>query len=151
MVTVDKITYKEISVYWKLLWSYPFRPRSAVRLLNWKDKDLSLISNDSIKVTFLGAFKDGKIVGVNSGFCPCDDQYRSRGLYVLPEYRRCGIGYELLRATEDQGRKEGKTLLWTVPRDTAWSAYKRYGFKRVSEFFQIVSLHLHCYAVKIIR
>ena len=37
---------------------------------------------------FFGAYVDGKLAGVNSGHKTSETNFRSRGLYVLEEYRR---------------------------------------------------------------
>lgn len=132
---INKISYTEIKELWKKLWWDDFYPKSGVILLDWEKRDLSIHENNNIEVSFFGAFKDGKIVGVNSGFCPYEFQYRSRGLYVSPEYRRQGIAIKLLDATQEQGRKEGKFLLWSVPRKEALPTYLKFGFLRISNFF----------------
>jgi len=155
-MVINKITYEDIYEYWKLLWDYKFLPKSGVILFNLNERNGSIHENEDIEVSFFGAFINDKIVGVNSGFCPDSNQYRSRGLYVLPEYRRQGIAYELLKATEAQGKKEGKFLLWSVPRQSALSVYLKYGFKQASNFFEadwgipdFVKMN-HCFVIKTI-
>ena len=133
---INKITYDEIKELWDLLWWDKYYPKSGVILLEWGKRDASIHENYDIEVSFFGAYINDKLVGVNSGFCPCEFQYRSRGLYVLPEYRRQGIATKLLDATEEQGRKEGRFIIWSVPRKEALSTYKKYGFLQLSNFFK---------------
>lgn len=141
------ITFDEILPLWRELW-YPKRDiqkRSGRLLITGFDR--SIITNDDIKVTYFGAELDNKIVGVNSGYSPNGFGYRSRGLYVLPEYRRRGIAQELLQSTEEQAHRENKPLLWSMPRRTALKAYKKFGFKVMSKFFK-GEYGENCFAVK---
>ena len=146
-VGIKKITFSEVIPFWKKLW-YPkedIQKRSGRLLIIGFER--SIITNDNIKVTFFGAEVDGKIVGVNSGYSPNNFGYRSRGLYVLPEYRGNGIAQQLLQATEDQANKEYMVLLWSIPRKTALSTYQKFGFKKMSKFFE-GEFGENCFVVK---
>jgi len=146
------LTFSEVIPFWKQLW-YPkedIQKRSGRLLITGFNK--SIITNDDIKVTFFGAEVDGKIVGVNSGYTVVPDYrtswgYRSRGLYVLPEYRGHGIAQHLLQATEDQANKELKVILWSIPRKTALKTYQKFGFRVMSEFFE-GEYGQNCFVVK---
>ena len=72
-----------------------------------------------------------KIVGVNSGFKTDDRTYRSRGIYVLPEYRGNRLSRILLENTIQQAKEEECDLIWSLPRASAMPAYKDVGFRRV--------------------
>ena len=131
---IKEITFEEILPFWKQLW-YPkedIQKRSGRLLLIGFNR--GIITDNKIKVTYFGAEVDGKIVGVNSGYS-ASAGYRSRGLYVLPEYRNRGIAQELLKATEIKGKDEGNTVLWSIPRKTAFKVYVRYGFKGLADYF----------------
>ena len=91
------------------------------------------MSNMITHPTFFGYIQDNKIVGVNSGHA-CEDNYRSRGLWVEPGYRNQGIGTILLKATIDQGVSEGFDLIWSYPRNTSWPTYRSAGFKLTSKW-----------------
>lgn len=84
--------------------------------------------------TFFVLYIEGKLVGCNSGHKCCDGSYRSRGLYVLPEYRKNGYGKEFLLATIEQGRKENATFVWSYPRYESWPTYESAGFELASEW-----------------
>lgn len=130
---IKQITFEETIPYWKILWGdVTIRKKSGILLL--KEFDMTINDNENIVPIFFGAFYEDKIVGVNSGYSPVDNQYRSRGLYILPEYRRRGISQLLLKATQEQGRKENKNLFWSMPRKEALSVYQKFGFKKISEF-----------------
>ena len=108
--------------------------------------------------TFFGYFHENDLAGVNSGHLCADNSYRSRGLYVFPEYRgiiyyQCpyhdirglyvfpeyrgmGIGSKLLTATIQQAETEEATLVWSLPRRTSWNTYRRAGFTQTSDWFK---------------
>ena len=143
------LTFEEILPFWKQLW-YPkvdIQKRSGRLLLFGFDQ--SIITDNSIKVTYFGAEVDGEIVGVNSGYFH-RLEYRSRGLYVLPEYRRRGIAQELLKATQDKGYEERAITLWSLPRRRALPVYKKFGFKILSKFFD-GEYGINCFVIKTIR
>lgn len=94
------------------------------------------IKNMFMTPTFFGYFIDDKLAGVNSGHMCLDKTYRSRGLYVFPEYRGRGIGKELLIATIEQGFKEAANFIWSYPRNTSWSTYEAAGFIICSEWYE---------------
>lgn len=77
---------------------------------------------------------DNKIVGCNSGHKCCDDTYRSRGLYVFPEYRGRGFGTELLKETIKQAKIERATSVWSYPKLESWNTYKKANFKLISDW-----------------
>lgn len=113
--------------------------------------DESILTNDEWKVTFFGAEDDGKIVGVNSGFKTTPTQYRSRGLFVLPECRKQGIGSKLLQATCDQGEKEGAQVIWSYPRRNAMPCYNKVGFKIITKGDHNKLFGWHNYVIKVIK
>jgi GNAT superfamily N-acetyltransferase len=86
------------------------------------------------KPTFLAYGLDNKIVGVNSGHLCFDNSYRSRGLFVFPEYRKRGIGSKLLIETINQGKKENASFVWSYPKLTSWSTYAKAGFTLASDW-----------------
>ena len=131
---IKKITFEEALPLWKELW-YPkqdIQKRSGRKLLYGFDP--SVILNDDIEVTYFGFMIYNKIVAVNSGYQY--DGFRSRGLYVLPEFRNRGFAQELLESTIDEARKLNMTYIWSMPRKSALPVYKKCGFKVLSKFFE---------------
>ncbi len=147
---IKEITFEEILPFWKQLWwpKVDIQKRSGRLLLFGFDR--SIITNDDIKVTYFGAERDGKIVGVNSGYSLREFEYRSRGLYILPEYRKKGIAQELLQATQDKGHEEKTITLWSLPRRTAINAYIKFGFKILSDYSD-EEYGQNCFAMKGIK
>lgn len=84
--------------------------------------------NMSTKPSFFAYIIKDAIVGVNSGHMCANDQYRSRGLYVFPDYRNKGIGTELLLKTIEQGVSEGANMIWSYPKQSSWRTYEKAGF-----------------------
>jgi GNAT superfamily N-acetyltransferase len=83
--------------------------------------------------TFFGIFDQDKLVAVNSGHLTTQQEYRSRGLWVDPDYRGMGLAQIILLATINQAKKEGAKMIWSIPRLTALPAYERVGFKTVGD------------------
>lgn len=58
---------------------------------------------------------------------------------VLPEFRRKGIGTDLLNAGIVRGKKLGMKRLeaWSIEQN-AWKFYEKYGFKKFFEYHQVL-------------
>lgn len=95
----------------------------------WRGYDMK---NMAYKPTFFAYMVDGAIAGVNSGHFCYEDNFRSRGLFVFPEYRRRGIAKELLQAAIDQAMIENAKFVWSFPKKESWSSYEAVGFRLVT-------------------
>lgn len=141
---INTISFKEIYQIWSTqLW--PTRQsiietHSAMNFLGGYDM------KNMISIPTYFAYKlDNKIVGVNSGHMCHDNSYRSRGLFVFPEYRKQGIGKQLLLATIDQGRNEHADYVWSYPKQTSWLTYQAAGFNLASIWEQSeLDLNAYC-------
>lgn len=151
MYKIKEITFDEILPFWKILWGhidFDITPKHQRLLL--KGYDESILTNYNWKPTFFGFIEDNEIVGVNSGFKTSDLQYRSRGLYVIPEFRMKGIATQLLQSTYNQAGKEGCKILWSYPRYEAIHVYLKFGFQKVS-CFETNEFGTNCYVIKRIK
>tara|TARA_B110000285_G_scaffold11523_1_gene11460 strand:- start:42 stop:536 length:495 start_codon:yes stop_codon:yes gene_type:complete len=81
--------------------------------------------------TFWAARSEGKLIGVNSGFRTNVNIYRSRGLYVNPEYRGEGVSKMLLKLTINSAKQEECRIIWTMPRKSALFSYESVGFRKI--------------------
>lgn len=130
---ISLISFEEIFPIWRnYLWPNrqdKIEPHSAMLFL--KGYDLKNFNNNP---SFFGYFIDDRLVGVNSGHKCCDNSYRSRGLYVDPNYRKSGIGKKLLTATIQQGKKECADFVWSYPKQSSWKCYESSGFKLSSNW-----------------
>lgn len=100
------------------------------------------------KPTFWGVYIDDKLVGVNSGHRTNHTQYRSRGIWVDPDYRGKGIAQQLFTLTEHQALVEGCLLVWSIPRKTALSSYTKFGFETVGGYIETETADANIYVKK---
>ena len=148
MIHIKKITWEEILPIWtNELW--PMRESaiestSAMCFFKKREMDESGkhvfneeydLKNMEFTPTFWGAFHNDKLVGVNSGHMCLDRLYRSRGLYVLPEYRNRRIGEMLLWKTLAQADHEKALLCWSYMRFESSSTYSKVAFEPKSSHF----------------
>jgi GNAT superfamily N-acetyltransferase len=97
---------------------------------------------------FWGVYMDDKLVGVNSGHRTSAHQYRSRGIWVDPDYRGKGIANLLFCMLENQAIIEGAEMIWSIPRKTALPAYTKFGFMTVGDFLETETSDANIYAIK---
>lgn len=101
----------------------------------WPDKPISSIRIPEDNNAFhIGAFVDGKLVGVVSLFHD-GENYQFRKLAVIAEYRGHGLGQSLVRECIVQSRKYGAKTLWCDARCTAVEFYSKLGFTIDSVIF----------------
>lgn len=94
------------------------------------------LKNFDFPATFFVYKENDIIMGCNSGHMCYDKSYRSRGLFVFPDYRKKGIGYKLLEATVLQGLKERADLIWSYPKLESWPTYNKAGFELLSNWVE---------------
>jgi GNAT superfamily N-acetyltransferase len=122
-------TFEEILPIWRnQLW--PGR-QSAIEPVSIIDPEgrLTLKPGELEPVFFQVWDERNEIIGVNSGFRTSANLFRSRGIWVKPEYRRQGIGLILMHAVENHARSCGCKVLWSMPRESAFGFYRRLGFE----------------------
>ena len=127
-------TFEEIYDIWHdQLWPGRISKIESMSSLYWKSPR-TVIKDKTIFKKYTPSFwaiKHGdEIIAVISGFKRDERIYRSRGLYVYPDYRGQGLSAILLRQAILQGKKEQCHWIWSLPRKTALSAYQRVGFKK---------------------
>jgi GNAT superfamily N-acetyltransferase len=128
--------FQEVLPIWQdHLW--PGR-KSPIRAVSPIDHSLRFQSEiNSAKPTFWKICgKHDEITGVISGYKTATGHYRSRGLFVKREFRGMGFSNQLLSAVIEQGKTEGCNFVWSLPRQSAWHAYERFGFVRTSDWLQ---------------
>lgn len=143
-----KTTFDEIFPLWRYgLWpgrKSEIKPTNGIKFMGGYNKEI-----EKNIPTFFGAFIDNECVAVNSGFATDKFYYRSRGLYVVPKYRKNGVAYKLLAATEEEAIASGHKFLWSMPRESALIVYLLYGFKKASKMFDDnVEFGPNCFVVK---
>lgn len=130
---ITEITFDDIFEIWNNhLWNErqsKIEPQSAMLFLEGYD-----LKNFDYQTTYFGFYVDNRIAGVNSGHLCCDMSYRSRGLFVFPQYRKQGIGTKLLLKTINQGKRENAKFVWSYPRLSSWHTYEQAGFKLYTDW-----------------
>jgi GNAT superfamily N-acetyltransferase len=143
---IKEISFSEIFHVWNTyLWpnrNSPIESNSAMVFLGGFE-----MGNMTTTPTFFGYFVNHQLVGVNSGHRCIDNGYRSRGVYVFPEYRKRQIGKQLLEATINQGRKEQCNFVWSFPRKTSWNTYKSAGFSLVGDWEKSETSEANAYCI----
>lgn len=132
---IQQISFEEILPIWSnYLWpnrKSAIEPTSAMNYLGGYD-----LENMKYEPIFLAYKSYDRIIGVNSGHMCINNSYRSRGLYVFPEFRGNKIGIKLLKATIEQGCKKYADFCWSYPKFSSWSTYKNAGFELSSSWGQ---------------
>jgi len=140
---IKEVDVNEIRFLWKKLWPRGFECLSSRTYMDGYDP----LYNKS-KLICLGYFYENKIVGVNSIF-KTGKSYRSRGLYVLKEYRSRGIAFKLLKSSIIISKDLKAKFIWSMPRISALNVYEKAGFNKSSDFFEKgVDYGPHCYVIK---
>jgi GNAT superfamily N-acetyltransferase len=135
---ISRITFEEIDHIWKKhLWPNRSSAIETHSAMTWPFEgkpDQYDMKVFEYPATFWGAYLDNKLVGVNSGHKTTDEQYRSRGIWVDPDYRKRGVAQMLFLMTAHQAKVEGCEMLWSIPRKTALPAYTKFGFETVGDY-----------------
>lgn len=123
-------TFNEILPVWRdHLWpgrTSPLREHSSMRLEGGFDPDI--YKNE---VYFYKIVVDDVLAGTNSVFKTGDGEFRSRGLYVFPEFRGRSLSRTLLEEAIAYTERQGGKVLWSLPRVRALPAYESVGFKKL--------------------
>lgn len=133
-----QITFDEILPIWKnKLWPNRQSAIEPMSAMTWPFEGNPQPYNMSIfeyEPNFWGVYDNDLLVGVNSGHRTTDLQYRSRGIWVDPEYRGQRIAETLFSMLQNQAMIEGCEMLWSIPRKTALPAYTKFGFETVGDY-----------------
>lgn len=114
---------------------------------SWPEKeiDMEIFNYDA---TFFGVFSKQRLIGVNSGHKSSEVEYRSRGIWVDPAFRKTGVAQLLFDMTADQALNEGCEMIWSIPRKTALKAYTKFGFMTVGDYFNTETSDANIYVLK---
>lgn len=134
---VQQITFEQILPVWRAkLWPNRASKIEAHSAMTWPYTHPNQPYDTTIflyPVYFFGIFDNKKLIAVNSGHSTTLREFRSRGLWVDPEYRQKKLAKKLLLATIDIAKQEGAELIWSIPRLSAVPAYEKAGFETIGE------------------
>lgn len=151
---IERLTFEQITSVWQNhLWPDRESPIESHSAMTWpfegnpEQYDMNVFNYPA---TFWGVYIDNKLVGVNSGHKTTDTQYRSRGIWVDPEYRKQGVAQNLFNMTEHRAILEKCNMIWSIPRKTALPAYTKFGFETVGDYIVTETSDANIYVKKII-
>ncbi|MDR6301260.1 GNAT family N-acetyltransferase [Mesonia maritima] len=104
-----------------------------------------------------GYFLDEKIAGIASVLKDSSqefaekNQFRLRGMAVLPSYRNYAIGKKLLQHSEKYCIEKNADLLWFNAREKIVPFYKKYAFQIKGSIFEIPTVGPHQLMVKFFK
>jgi len=137
---IIRLSFEQISSVWQNhLWPDRESPIESHSAMTWpfegnpQEYDMNVFNYPA---TFWGVYIDNKLVGVNSGHKTTDTQYRSRGIWVHPEYRKQGIAQNLFNMTKHQPVLEKTDMIWKKKKKTALPAYTKFGFQTVGDYIK---------------
>ena len=126
--------------------------RQQVLRPNWTVEQCNFEGDQNETTFHVGAFKDGALIGIATMMRDCSaeltaistNQYRLRGMAVLPEYRDQGIGRSILDECIREVHLRECKLFWCNARIKAARFYTAAGFSKTSETtFDIPGAGLH--------
>ncbi len=121
------------------LWSNKLWPerRSVIRPVSPIQVDLSYDPTIlSYSPHFFGLYYEQHMVGAISGYSTSRELFRSRGLYVDTAFRGLGVSQILFSKLSETAIDLGAHAIWTLPRKSAWPAYKKFGFYRITDWLE---------------
>lgn len=149
---IKRVDFETVLPLWTIkLWpgrSSPIEPLSAMTWPFEGDPQPINMSIFEYEPSFWAVFDEDTIVGVNSGHRTTDWQYRSRGIWVDPNYRGKGIANLLFSSLQEQAVAESCEMIWSIPRKTALPAYTKFGFKTVGGYIETETADFNIYAIK---
>lgn len=129
---VKQITFEEILSIWQnYLWPNRQSTIETHSAMTWPMTNINQpysMEVFSYPAYFFGAYHDNKLIGVNSGHSTSPTEFRSRGLWVDPNYRKLGIAQRLLKETVNQAKDSGAYMVWSIPKLSIIDTYKKVGF-----------------------
>lgn len=99
--------------------------------------------------THLGIYDGDKLAGILSLFentnnlFEAEKQFQIRGMAVLPEYQKKGLGEKLMEEAEQHARNNNAALVWCNARKSATGFYKKTGYRSTGSPFDIPGVGIH--------
>ena len=105
---------------------------------------------DELETTLhFGGFVNQELVGIISLFknnhssFQQENQYQIRGMAVLENFRKYGLGKKLVEYSEDYLKQKNISLIWFNARESAVGFYQKSGYKIIGDLFNIPDVGIH--------
>lgn len=127
--------------------TYPIR---QVVLRPNRPLETCFFDGDSLTTTYhFGAFQNENLAGIISAFknkhssFEEKNQYQIRGMAVLPEFQKYGLGKQLVLHTEEFLKQQKTELIWFNAREEAVGFYEKLGYQIIGKAFMIADVGIH--------
>lgn len=115
-----------------------------------KPIDSCRFDGDELPTTHhFGLFMDDNLVGVISVFEKQQQlfnggqQFQIRGMAVLEDYQKKGLGESLMKQAEEFIKTQNGTLIWFNARIIAVGFYQKLGYQNIGDAFEIEDVGTH--------
>lgn len=134
-IQIEKISYKDILKLWKLLWpnTTDIQPMSSIQYLGGYDIEIY----KKYQPTYIGLYNSKKLIGCISGHKSSSEYYRTRGIYILPDYRGQKLSNILFEQMFIESQNQNCNFIWSLPRKSALYSYTSKGFIQTTKFIKI--------------
>lgn len=150
-VVVEECRFEDVLPIWQTkLWPgrvSKIESHSAMKWLGGIDLDLmnapAFFCRLRLSDNNPNSAHSGRVIGVLSGhfggLIELDGKkevrsYRTRGLFVEPEFRGLGAAGLLMSATLSEAKRQTCEVAWTFPRQSVMPAYQKMGFKMIGQW-----------------
>lgn len=96
-----------------------------------------------------GLFSNEKLAGIASLFEDSTpllkekSQFQLRGMAVLPEFQKQGLGEALVKHAENDALERSGKIMWFNAREIAVAFYKKLGYEIIGDSFNIADIGKH--------
>ena len=109
-----------------------------------------IFDGDDLNTTeHFGIFEAEALMGIISLFenntvaFDIPNQFQIRGMAVLDQFQKRGLGEDLIRYTENRVHQKNGKLIWFNARETAVGFYQKLGYAITDEAFEIPTAGTH--------
>ncbi len=105
--------------------------------------------DDLITTAHFGIYENGSLAGIISVFENTNElfqeekQFQIRGMAILPEHQKKGLGERLMQKAESHIRDNAGQLIWFNAREIAVGFYKKTGYQIIGNPFDIFEIGIH--------
>ena len=127
--------------------TYPIR---QIVLRPNRPLETCFFEGDELETTLhFGGFVNNELVGIISLFknnhlsFQEENQYQIRGMAVLENFRKYGLGKKIVEYSEDYLKQKNISLIWFNARESAVGFYQKSGYEIIGDSFNIPDVGIH--------